>query len=188
MAAYDPQCLFADPFAGFNGVDRFQRNVGNLGGMMQDIKLDISSFEEGQDELRTKWRFSATLDLPWRPVLAAAGGTTHKFDPASGLVVEHIESWDVEPAKVVRQLLKPSAKVPGTQWEVLMSSVHDGDVTGIWFALSSNVIKVAIPASAALALLHLIRGEGLGGLEAAAYVGVVAGCFTELWKVVRAQL
>lgn len=35
MAAYDPQCLFADPFAGFNGVQRFQRNVSNLGGLMQ---------------------------------------------------------------------------------------------------------------------------------------------------------
>ena len=34
-------------------------------------------------ELRTKWKFSATLDLPWKPVLAAAGGTTHVFDQAS---------------------------------------------------------------------------------------------------------
>ena len=32
----------------------------------------------------------------------------------TGLVVKHIESWDVEPGRVVRQLLKPSAKVPGT--------------------------------------------------------------------------
>ena len=34
MEAYDPQCLFADPFAGFNGVDRFKQNVSNLGGLM----------------------------------------------------------------------------------------------------------------------------------------------------------
>ena len=33
----------------------------------------------------------------------------------TGLVVKHIESWDVEPARVVRQLLKPSASVPATQ-------------------------------------------------------------------------
>lgn len=26
--------LFADPFAGFNGVERFKRNVSNLGGLM----------------------------------------------------------------------------------------------------------------------------------------------------------
>ncbi|KAL4425556.1 hypothetical protein ABPG75_009572 [Micractinium tetrahymenae] len=186
MAAYDPQCLFADPFAGFNGVERFQRNVSNLGGLMQDIRLDILSFEEGEQELRTRWRFSATLDLPWRPILAAAGGTTHVFDPDSGLVVKHIESWDVEPARVVKQLLKPSAKIPATQWEVLMSSVHDGDILGIWFALSSKVASVALPLSAALAMLHLLRGEGLGGWEAACYLGAVGGLATELWKVVRA--
>lgn len=34
MEAYDPQCLFADPFAGFKGVDRFKQNVSNLGGLM----------------------------------------------------------------------------------------------------------------------------------------------------------
>lgn len=50
----------------------------------QDTRLDILSFEEGEQELRTRWRFSATLDLPWRPILAAAGGTTHVFDPVCG--------------------------------------------------------------------------------------------------------
>ncbi len=34
MRAYDENCLFADPFAGFNGVARFKKNVGNLGSLM----------------------------------------------------------------------------------------------------------------------------------------------------------
>lgn len=80
-----------------------------------DIDLKLTGWEEGEDELRTKWRFSAILDLPWKPLLAAAGGTTFVFDGKSGLVTKHIESWDVEPARVLRQLLKPSAKVPATQ-------------------------------------------------------------------------
>lgn len=185
MSAYAPDCLFADPFAGFNGTDRFRRNVSNLGGLMSDIQLDITGWQEGEQDLTTKWRFSAILDLPWRPRLAAAGGTTHVFDQDTGLVVKHIESWDVEPGRVVRQLLKPSAKVPGTMWEVLMISVHDGDVVGVWYALSSKVVKLALPASAALAVLHLARGEGLGALEGATYLGVVAGLVTELYKVVR---
>ncbi len=41
MAAYADDCLFADPFAGFRGVDRFKRNVGNLGGLLEDINLDL---------------------------------------------------------------------------------------------------------------------------------------------------
>lgn len=33
MRAYDSNCLFADPFASFCGVDRFKKNVGNLGSL-----------------------------------------------------------------------------------------------------------------------------------------------------------
>lgn len=34
MAAYAPDCLFADPFASFRGTERFKRNVSNLGGLL----------------------------------------------------------------------------------------------------------------------------------------------------------
>lgn len=30
----------------------------------------------------------------------------------SGRVVKHIEAWDVEPARVVRSLIRPSSRVP----------------------------------------------------------------------------
>lgn len=46
---------------------------------------DITGWSEGENELVTKWRFSAILDLPWRPRLAAAGGTTHVFDEVGDL-------------------------------------------------------------------------------------------------------
>lgn len=46
---------------------------------------DITGWSEGENELVTKWRFSAILDLPWRPRLAAAGGTTHVFDEVGEL-------------------------------------------------------------------------------------------------------
>jgi hypothetical protein len=199
-----------------------------------DIDLTLTGWEEGEGELRTRWRFSAVLGLPWRPLLAAAGGTRFVFDPASGRVVQHIESWDVEPGRVVRQLLKPSAKVPATQAsarggrpvgcqdllaaarsktreplttstdaalnpvgrfappapapmqaEVLMQALYDGDGVGAWFAVSSKVLGAALPASGLLALLHLARGEGLGWLEAAAYVGALSALLTEMYKVVK---
>jgi hypothetical protein len=37
MAGYAPDCTFADPFVSFTGVDRFKRNVANLGGLMSDV-------------------------------------------------------------------------------------------------------------------------------------------------------
>ncbi len=38
-----PRSLFADPFAGFNGVERFKRNVSNLGGLMCGPARPVSS-------------------------------------------------------------------------------------------------------------------------------------------------
>lgn len=93
MAAYSPDCRFADPFASFRGLPRFKRNVSNLGSLMRDLKLDISEFTVEQSEpgvVRTRWRFSCILDLPWRPRLAAAGSTIHKLD-SNNLVVDHVE-------------------------------------------------------------------------------------------------
>lgn len=51
--------------------------------------------------MQAKWRFSSILKLPWRPRLAAAGATTYVFDEQTGLVVQHIEEWDVEAQKVI---------------------------------------------------------------------------------------
>jgi hypothetical protein len=100
MEAYAEDCVFADPFVSFSGVDRFKQNVGNLGGMMRDVKLDVYDYQESDKQILTKWRFSCILSLPWRPLLAAAGSTTHVIDPEAGCIVKHIEAWDVEPSKV----------------------------------------------------------------------------------------
>jgi len=43
MMAYADDCLFADPFAGFNGVERFKKNVSNLGGLMQVLLVAAPS-------------------------------------------------------------------------------------------------------------------------------------------------
>ena len=105
MRAYADDCTFADPFVAFKGTARFKANVSNLGGLMRDTRLEILEWDDSRsDSLTTKWRFSATLALPWTPRLAAAGGTTHVFDERTGRVVRHEERWDIEPAVVVKQL------------------------------------------------------------------------------------
>lgn len=161
LSAYAPDCRFADPFASFRGTSRFKRNVSNLGTLLEDVSLEIIDWDEREDSLHTTWRFSGILDLPWKPRLAAAGGTVHVFDPKTGYVVEHIESWDVEPAKVVKNLLKPSTKVPSNSWQVLFNALHDGDVKGIWLSISAITAKL----SAGLLVLSmgsaLFTGEGL---------------------------
>lgn len=54
MAGYAPDCEFADPFVSFKGIDRFKANVSNLGGLMRDVKLDMTEFEESGNEVKTK--------------------------------------------------------------------------------------------------------------------------------------
>jgi len=40
----------------------------------RDIKLKVYDFQfEGDSKVQTKWRFSCVLNLPWKPLLAAAG-------------------------------------------------------------------------------------------------------------------
>jgi hypothetical protein len=90
LDAYDPQCEFADPFASFKGVDRFKKNVGNLGVLLSDVRIDMLGWDEEDNGLRTRWRFSAVLELPWRPLLAAAGSTMHVFDQASSSLLPHL--------------------------------------------------------------------------------------------------
>lgn len=40
---------------------------------MQDVTLDVTSWEEEEASIKTKWRFRCVLGLPWKPTLAAAG-------------------------------------------------------------------------------------------------------------------
>lgn len=57
---------FADPFAGFNGTERFRRNVSNLGGMLSDVQLEITSFEETAEGVDTKWCGAPGVEWPQR--------------------------------------------------------------------------------------------------------------------------
>ncbi|MEW5307976.1 MAG: hypothetical protein WDW36_010342 [Sanguina aurantia] len=187
MAAYAPDCVFADPFVSFAGVGRFKQNVGNLGALMLDIKLDVYDFQEVDDGVDTRWRFSCILDLPWRPRLAAAGSTRHVLDAVTGRVVRHIERWEVEPSKVVGQLLTPSAKIPTNGAEAFMMALSTRDAGGLWFAISSGALVAGGALLGVSLLLRLVHGgEGLPqAVEVASGVTLVAAAVTEVLKLTR---
>lgn len=50
-----------------------KNNLDNLGSLMQDVSLDVTSWQDTDTSLKTKWRFRCVLGLPWKPTLAAAG-------------------------------------------------------------------------------------------------------------------
>lgn len=110
-------------------------------------------------------------------------------NPDTGLVVDHIEAWDVSPGQVLKRLLKPSSAIPMSEAEVFMASLSNGDVPGMWGAASSRAVKYSAPIVGASLLCKAATGSGLpgtllGGLEGIAWLALVVGLFTEGKKIV----
>lgn len=117
-----------------------------------------------------------------------AGGTTHVIQ--DGLVIKHIERWDVEPGKVVKQLFQPAAKVPSNAWEAFFMSASSGDAAGVWLVLTPSIIKLSLPIIAVSLVTKLATGEGLPGvflgtLEGLSYLGFVAAGATQVVKLAK---
>jgi hypothetical protein len=61
------------------------------------------------DVVKVGWTFSSKLKLPWNPVLAAAGETTHYLNE-QGLIVRYEERWKSRAWDVVRRLFVPTPR------------------------------------------------------------------------------
>ena len=79
----------------------------------------------------------------------------------TGRVVKHIEMWDVEPAKVLKRLIRPASRTPTSRWETFMLSVHEGDLKGIWLAASAPLLTVSAPVVGMSLFTKLATGHGL---------------------------
>ena len=112
---------FADPFVSFRGLDRFKKNLDNLGAYMIDVQLIVDDFTSTTDDdddddddvapdgkkiVTTKWKFKCTLGLPWKPILSASGRTKHIFNDENRMI-QHIETWNIDPIIALKQLMKP---------------------------------------------------------------------------------
>lgn len=70
---------------------------------------------------------------------------------------KHIESWDVEPGKVLKRLLKPTAREPTTRWEKFMLALHDGNATGLLVQASVPVAQLGAVILAIALLTKALR-------------------------------
>ena len=62
----------------------------------------------GKAEVKVGWIFTSTLNLPWKPVLAAAGSTSHVLREGDLRIVEYREKWKSKPWDVVKRLFIPT--------------------------------------------------------------------------------
>ena len=60
------------------------------------------------DCVRVGWVFNSKLNLPWKPILAAAGETFHYLDTQTGLIIRYEETWKSKPWDVVKRLFQPT--------------------------------------------------------------------------------
>ena len=105
VALYDVECEFADPFVSFRGRQRFKENLENLaGGFITDSSIRTLDTSSTDTSYTTRLLVRLQLGLPWKPVLAWPWGVEHVFDEQSGLIVQHIERWEVCPAERVTRL------------------------------------------------------------------------------------
>ena len=114
VEAYDPDCLFADPFVSFRGRQRFVDNLANLGSFITKYSARPLGYEVSDDEctVQTKIMVKLELNLPWKPILAWPWGVKYEIDPSSKLITAHIESWDIEPWAGVKQIFrKPTVTI-----------------------------------------------------------------------------
>uniref|UniRef100_A0A7S0FQ04 SnoaL-like domain-containing protein n=1 Tax=Minutocellus polymorphus TaxID=265543 RepID=A0A7S0FQ04_9STRA len=114
VEAYDPDCLFADPFVSFNGRQRFVDNLANLGSFITKYDARPLGYEVSDDEctVQTKIMVKLELNLPWKPVLAWPWGVQYEIDSSTKLITAHVESWDIEPWAGVKQIFrKPTVAI-----------------------------------------------------------------------------
>lgn len=158
MRAYDPDCLYADPFSSFRGTRRFKKNVANFGAVVDAVKVDLGEIgpdprdPSNDNVVYATWRFSGIVKvLPWRPVLAASGSTRHVIDPSRGLVIEHVEEWASSPGEVLERLWEPSNRGPPVnRWEAALGALsrskkESGGGGGDWGAALRAALEFKAP-------------------------------------------
>mmetsp|Transcript_4855 Transcript_4855/g.8460 ORF Transcript_4855/g.8460 Transcript_4855/m.8460 type:complete len:218 (+) Transcript_4855:1-654(+) len=117
---YEINCEFADPFTSFKGRKRFQKNLSNFARFCRNVTLQVQQWEEIEPDVefqskmplcvRATWKFRCELELPWNPVLACRGRTTHVFSAETGKISKHIEKWYIEPMDALKQVFRPGRK------------------------------------------------------------------------------
>eukprot|EP00638_Chattonella_subsalsa_P004214 CAMPEP_0117756386 /NCGR_PEP_ID=MMETSP0947-20121206/14047_1 /TAXON_ID=44440 /ORGANISM="Chattonella subsalsa, Strain CCMP2191" /LENGTH=249 /DNA_ID=CAMNT_0005575963 /DNA_START=256 /DNA_END=1005 /DNA_ORIENTATION=- len=96
---YDEQCFFdgPDPDMPVTGLRKYLLFAAQLfdqrisrADLVKPIEIDKQS-----NTITAYWRIEGVLNLPWHPFVKPwTGSTLYKID-SSGLIVEHVEKWDI---------------------------------------------------------------------------------------------
>jgi len=97
---YDEECIFdgPDPDMPVRGLRKYLLSASQLFDKHKS-RADLTrplEINRDRNTVTAHWRLEGVLNLPWHPQMKPwTGSTTYHIDPASGLVVNHQEHWDI---------------------------------------------------------------------------------------------
>lgn len=106
---YTQNIYFKDPVNTFKGKFNYRiifwtlRFHAKL--FFSEIYFDVHQIDRPTtDTIRVDWTVRGTLRLPWKSNLFFNGYSIYKLDP-TGLIYEHIDTWDRSPSEILKQFL-----------------------------------------------------------------------------------
>ena len=99
---YADDVYFKDPLNSFKGIKRYQKMIAFLDSFFGDIELQLQDITRDEAIITTKWTLNMTSPLPWKPRLSIPGWTELKLN-GNGLIVSHIDRWQISTLDVLSQ-------------------------------------------------------------------------------------
>ncbi len=111
---YRQDIVFKDPVNRFKGKFNYRiifwtlRFHGQL--FFTELYFDLHDVEQvAPDRILANWTVRGRLRLPWKTELFFNGYSNYKLDE-TGLIYDHIDTWDREPKAILKQFLPQSMK------------------------------------------------------------------------------
>ena len=100
---YSEDVFFKDPMTEFRGVKKYQEMIALIDRFFKNPQLDLHEIQQTGDQIRTDWTLSWTTPLPWKPRISISGWSDLTIDLKTGLITQHIDSWNCTRWNVVQQ-------------------------------------------------------------------------------------
>lgn len=110
---YTKDIYFQDPVNKFKGKFNYRiifwtlRFHGKL--FFSELYFDLHDVKQtAEDIILANWTVRGKLRLPWKANIFFNGYSTYKLTK-SGLIYEHIDTWDRQPREILKQFLPQKA-------------------------------------------------------------------------------
>lgn len=105
---YANDVYFKDPMNEFRGVEQYRKMIGFMNTWFKDVKMDLHDIRRNDDTIETRWTLHWTTPLPWQPRIAIPGTSDLKLN-REGLIMCHIDYWDISRLDVLKQHFFPKS-------------------------------------------------------------------------------